>query len=181
MTEFKTLLTAARLPERTVPICLRGDLVAEFEGLERQLDEALRVPSNSAEGDGAGPIAERMEHLRKEMREHTYQFRLRAMTRPRWHEFIGEHPPRKAEDSDEIDARDRLRGVNIETFFPALVRESVVDPVLDPAEWTLLLDQALTDRQFDELANAAWALNRGEVDIPFSPVASRMTRDTGTE
>lgn len=179
MTDFKTLLAAAKLPERTVPICLRGDLVAEFDDLERQLDDALHRPATSLEGDGSGAIAERMEQLRQEMRQHSYLFRLRAMTRPRWHAFVAAHPPRR--DGDEVDARDRIRGVNVETFFPALVRESVVDPTLDDAEWSLLLDESLTDRQFDELANAAWALNRGEVDIPFSPVASRMTRSSGTE
>ena len=180
MTDFKTLLAAAKLPERTVPICLRGDLVAEFEDLERQLNEALRVPSNSAEGDGSGPIAERMEELREEMRQHTYQFRLRAMKRPRWHAFCAEHPPRKGDDG-EILPIDRVRLVNIETFFPALVRESVVDPTLDESEWALLLDEALTDHQFGELAQAAWDLNREGVDVPFSPAAFRMTRDTGTE
>ncbi|MCX4470446.1 hypothetical protein OOK41_09020 [Micromonospora sp. NBC_01655] len=178
-TDFKALLAAARLPERAVPVCLRGDLTAEFEDLERQLDDALRTLTTSIEGDGSAAIAECMEALREQMAAHTYQFRLRAMTRPRWHQFIGEHPPRK--DGNEIDARDRVRGVNIETFFPALVRESVIDPVLDEQEWTLLLDEALTDRQFDELASAAWDLNRGGVDIPFSPVASRMTRGSGSE
>ncbi|MFG1659085.1 hypothetical protein ACGFIY_21390 [Micromonospora chersina] len=181
MSKFKEMLAAAKLPERTVWICLRGDLVAEFEGLERHLGEVLRVPSNSAEGDGAGPIAERMEQLRAEMREHTYPFRLRAMKRPRWHQFCNEHPPRKDDESGEILPTDRVRLVNVETFFPALVRESVIDPTLDDSEWTTLLDDALTDHQFGELAQAAWDLNREGVDIPFSPAAFRMTRDTGAE
>lgn len=180
MTEFKTLLAAAKLPERTVPICLRGDLVAEFEDLERQLEEALRTPANSAEGDGSTAIAERMEQLRAEMRDHTYPFRLRAMKRPRWHAFCAEHPPRKGDDG-EIDPMDRVRLVNVETFYPALVRQSVVDPVLEDAEWTLLLDEALTDHQFGELAQAAWDLNREDVDIPFSRAAFRMTRGSGAE
>ncbi|MFF0823065.1 hypothetical protein ACFYUR_22110 [Micromonospora haikouensis] len=179
MTDFKSLLAAARLPERTVPICLRGDLTAEFEDLERQLDDALRTPATSLKGDGSGAIADRMEALRSEMLAHTYRFRLRAMTRPRWHAFVAEHPPRP--DGDQVDARDRVRGVNVETFFPALVRESVVDPQLDAGEWDRLIGEVLTDRQFDELSTAAWSLNRGEVDIPFSPAASRMTRSSGTE
>ncbi|MEV4767804.1 hypothetical protein [Micromonospora humida] len=181
MTDFKTLLAAAKLPERTVPLCLRGDLVAEFELLERQLDEALSVPAPSLEGDGAGAIAAQMEALRQQMREQTYPFRLRAMARPAWHEFVAEHPPRKDEESGEIDERDRVRGVNVASFFPDLIRRSVVEPALDNAEWSRLLDEVLTDRQFNELADAAWGLNRREIDIPFSPAASRMTRASGTE
>lgn len=182
MTEFKALLAAARLPERTVPICLRGDLTAEFEELERQLEDAQRNPHASLEDvAGTAGIAERMEELREDMIAHTYQFRLRAMTRPRWRTFIAEHPPRKDEESGEVDERDRYVGVNTDTFYPALVRASVVDPQLDDAEWSLLLDQALTDRQFDTLSSAAWGLNRRDVDVPFSLAASRMTRSSGTE
>ncbi|MEU4782841.1 hypothetical protein [Micromonospora sp. NPDC023633] len=179
-TDFTTLLAAAKLPERTVPICLRGDLVAEFEDLERQLEDELRTPAVSLEGDGSGAIADRMEALRAEMQAHTYPFRLRAMARPAWRAFVAAHPPRK-DDAGEVDERDRIIGVNIETFYPALVRASVVDPQLDDAQWARLLDEVLTDRQFDELANAAWGLNRREVDVPFSPAASRMTRGSATE
>jgi hypothetical protein len=31
LNNFKTMLGTAKLPERTVPICLRGDLQAEHE------------------------------------------------------------------------------------------------------------------------------------------------------
>jgi hypothetical protein len=182
MTDFKARLKAAKLPERTVSICLRGDLVAEFEELERQLAEAIRTPATSLEGDGSGPIAERMEELRRQMLEDTTPFRLRAMPKPRWRAFVGEHPPRKGDDG-EIDDRDRIIGVNVDTFYTALIRASVVEPALDDEDWEALLgdDGVLTSRQFDDLADAAWGLNRREVDVPFSPAASRMTRGSGTE
>ncbi|HEY9414675.1 MAG TPA: hypothetical protein VIQ30_07955 [Pseudonocardia sp.] len=179
MTDFKALLAGAKLPEKTVPICLRGDLTAEFENLDQQLEEALRTPATSLEGDGSAAIAEQIEALRAEMQAHTYRFRLRAMPHPRWREFCAEHPPRK-DDDEKIDERDRLLGVNTETFWPALVRRSVVDPELSDTEWATL-GEALTDRQFSDLADAAWALNRRDVDVPFSPAASRMTRGSGSE
>jgi hypothetical protein len=65
-----------------------------------------------------------------------------------------------------------------DTLFPALVRASTVDPQLDDAEWAELLDEKLTDRQFSDLTDAAWFLNRGEVDIPFSRAASQANRST---
>ncbi|MCZ7440812.1 hypothetical protein O7598_30795 [Micromonospora sp. WMMC241] len=179
MIDFKTLLAGAKLPERTVPICLRGDLTAEFEALEEQLEEALRVPASSLEGDGSAGIAEQIEALREQMQAHTYRFRLRAMPHHVWMAFCADHPPRKDDDGG-VDERDKLLGVNAETFWPALVRRSVVDPTLDDGEWATL-GEALTDRQFNALADAAWALNRREIDVPFSPAASRMTRGSATE
>ncbi|MCX5066901.1 hypothetical protein OOJ91_13700 [Micromonospora lupini] len=182
MTDFKTLLAGARLPEATVPVCLRGDLTAEFEDLERQLDQAQRETTASLEDvTAAAGIAERMEQVRQDMLQHTYQFRLRAMPRPAWRAFIAQHPPRKDDESGAIVEQDRGVGVNTETFFDELVRRSVVDPELTEDEWKLLLDQALTDRQFDTLANAAWGLNRRDIDVPFSLAASRMTRSSATE
>ncbi|WP_229401912.1 hypothetical protein [Micromonospora okii] len=182
MSNIKDRIKSARLPERTVPICLRGDLTAEFEDLERQLEDALRTPATSLEGDGAGSIAERMEVLRQQMRDDTTAFRVRAMPPPRWRAFCAEHPPRKT-DAGEVDERDRLIGVNVETFYEALIRKSVVEPALDDEDWAALLgdDGVLTDRQFADLADAAWSVNRREVDIPFSLVASRMNRPSGTE
>ncbi|MEU4367556.1 hypothetical protein [Micromonospora chersina] len=194
MSDIKKRIKNARLPEKTVPVCLRGDLVAEFEDLERRLEEALRTPATSAEDDRSAVIAERMEELRSQMIEETTSFRLRAMPKPRWREFIGEHPPRQLEDG-ELDERDRLIGVNVDTFYDALIRQSVVNPALDEDDWLDLLggvrkgedgveeeiEGVLTSRQFDELADAAWALNRREISVPFSPAASRMTRSSATE
>ncbi|MFV2094820.1 hypothetical protein ACFHW1_04925 [Micromonospora sp. LOL_014] len=179
--DVKALIRGGRLPERTVPVCLQADLVAEHELAERQLAEATRRASDSlAGGSGMREIAERIEALRVEMQDHTIDFRLRAMPRPRWKAFIAAHPPRK-DDAGKVDERDRAIGVNTETFFDALVRASVVEPELDASDWDLLLDERLTDRQFDELADAAWGLNRRDVDVPFSPAASRVLRGSEPE
>lgn len=176
--DFNTLLKAAKLPEKAIQVCLRGDLTAEFERLERQLEEARRRPADSLGGDGTGAIVERMDDLRQQMLDNSYEFRLRAMPRPAWRAFIGEHPPRQTDDG-EVDERDKFIGVNLETFHPALIRRCLVDPQLDERQWHEL-EQVLTDRQFDTLADAAWSLNRRDVDIPFSRAASQASRNTET-
>lgn len=198
MSSFKDKLAAARLPEETVPICLRGDLTAEFERLERQLAEAQRNPSTSLEGDGSAELAARIQALREEMREHTEDFVLRGMPRRRWRAFLAEYPPRQ-DAAGQIDERDRGAVVNMGAFFHALIRASVVSPELDDEDWRLLLgddedeatrreqaeepveDGKLTDRQFEMLSDTAWALNRRDVDVPFSLAASRLTRSSGNE
>lgn len=198
MSSIKEKLAAARLPEETVQICLRGDLVAQFEQLERRLAEAQRTPSTSLEGDGSAEIAAAIEALREEMRVHTEDFVLRAMPRPRWRAFLAQYPPRQDADGNP-DERDRGAMVNMGAFWHALIRASVVSPELDTEDWRLLLgdddvererleaaseqveDGRLTDRQFETLTDTAWSLNRRDVDIPFSLAASRMMRTSATE
>jgi hypothetical protein len=36
---FKAMMAEARLPERTVDLCLRGDLIAEFQALDAEFNE----------------------------------------------------------------------------------------------------------------------------------------------
>lgn len=175
---FRDLLAEARLPESTIEICLRGDLVAEHEQAERDLEQAEKATTDSLAGNGTAEIAERIEALEAEMRASVYTFRLRALPKPRWRALCAEHPPRRDEDGS-ILPEDRP-GVNAETFFDAIIRACLVDPELTDDEWAQLAD-ALTDRQFDDLFDAAWGLNRREVDIPFSRAASRMRRASGGE
>lgn len=175
--DVKALIRGAKLPETTVPVCLAADLVAQFEQAERELAEAGESARTSlADGGRQREIAERIEALREQMQASTVDFRLRAMPRPRWREFIAAHPPRKDPKTGEVDERDRYVGVNTDTFYDALVQASAVDPDLDDEDWALLLGEKLTDRQFDQLADAAWALNRRDVDVPFSRAASRILR-----
>jgi hypothetical protein len=159
-------------------ICLRGDLAADHEAAERDLEQAEKTGSDSLAGSGAGALADRIEALEAEMREHTYEFRLRALPRVQWRALCAEHPPRKAEDGSVVDT-DRI-GVNADTFYDAIIRACLVDPELTDDDWEQLAG-ALTDRQYDELADAAWGLNRREVDIPFSHAASRMKRVSAGE
>lgn len=175
---FKAMLDEAKLPEATVMICLRGDLAADHERAERELEQAEQAGADSLAGSGAGELADRILALEDEMREHTYEFRLRALPRAQWRALCAAHPPRKAEDGSVVDT-DRI-GVNAETFYDAIIRACLVDPELDDADWNQLVE-ALTDRQYDEISDAAWALNRREVDIPFSHAASRMKRASAGE
>lgn len=180
MSGIKAKIKAARLAERTVPICLDGALVAEIEAAERDLERLTKRPSvDSLEGGGdLRQAAERVEQLREQMADSTVEFRLRAIPGNRWQAFLELYPPRRDEDNNVV-LRDRAIGVNVDDFFPALVRRCLVSPELDDEDWTTLfgsddVDGALTDRQCDQLFDAAWALNRKEVDVPFSLAASRI-------
>lgn len=198
MIDFKNRLKKAQLPTRSIPVCLRGDLVAEWESADRDLKRAQEKPDNSLEGSGTGALVDRIEALQADMSEHTDDFRLQALPKWRFRALVAAHPPRVDDDNEPV-REDAVLGVNRETFFPALIRASVIEPVLDDDDWRVLLgddeaerkrresagepveDGVLTDRQIGDLEDAAWFLNRAEVNVPFSHAASRARRSTGTE
>ncbi len=177
--DFKAMLATARLPERTVPICMRGDLMADHEAAERELELAQKDPVDSLAGNGGTALVERIESLQAQMRDFTAQMRMRALPKPQFRALIAAHPPRKGDDGTVVDA-DKFVGINADTFFDALIIASLVDPKLSEAEFAELA-AVLTDRQYDQLSNTAWELNRAEVDVPFSLAASRAKRTIDAE
>jgi hypothetical protein len=185
--DWRDKLKQARLPEAVVEIVLRGDLAVEHEQLTRELEDIKSRPATSLAGSGAGPIEERLFQLATEMRESVLAFTLRALPRskrpgdrrPSWRELREQYPPR--EKNGEVLREDIMAGfVNAAEFPEPLVKASVVDPELTDADWAELMP-SITDGQFDELVNAAWSLNRGKVDIPFSSAVSVTIPNSGVE
>ena len=169
MTDIKALIKGARLPEATVPLCLRADLVAEYERVKRELEKVRAATAGSLAGPGeqGADLEERLRALWPEMAESTLTVTLRALPSPRYQALVAEHPPRQ--DGDEVDKRDRFFGFNVDTFFPVLARACTVAPDLDAEDWNGLIgeDGKLTDAQVGKLCDAAWKLNRKDVDLPF--------------
>lgn len=175
MADALDLIRNARLPERTVPLCLRGDLVAEHEALEATLAAAQRQGGNSLAGNpDAERIARDIEALQELMAESTITIRLRALPRRQWADLVAKHPPRRDEGGRILDTD--AAGVNADDFMAAVLRQCVAEPVLAEDDWNLLIDERITDAQYGQLTAAVWALNRAEVDVPFSRAASRILR-----
>lgn len=173
MVDVDAILAGARLPERTVPVCLRGDLQVAYEQAEEALAQARRSSGDSLAGGGVAAAERHLETIRQEMVDAVLEVRLRALPRARFTELVAAHPPR------EDVPGDRALGVDETTLFPELVRVSVVDPVLTDEQWARL-QEVITDRQWDALATAAWVLNRGEITVPLSSAASQTPRRTGS-
>lgn len=170
MKDIKLLIKGAKLPERSVMICLDQSLVADIEALERQLSAVNGGPDTaSLEGSPRLQIERRIEALRQEMPDASIEFRFRALPRSVYSALLKEHPPR---DGDKLD---QANGINLDTFFEAVVRACCVAPELDEADWLDLLGDdtdehpgVLSSGQFDVVAMAAWGVNRRDVDVPFS-------------
>lgn len=95
------------LPERTMPLCLSQALVAESQSLQEERDEILqaeRVQDGEAkkpkrQADKRNPrlveIEARFDELADEMRAHTGELRIRAITGGEWRRWVDAHPARE--------------------------------------------------------------------------------------
>lgn len=168
--DLDTALASAKRPERTVALCLRGDLVAEVEELERQLHAVRQEEQTSLAGNPkARELAERIEALRGEMKDSTATLRLRGLSNPEWVALIREHEPRDGNKDDEAI------GYNAEAFFPALVKSCLVGVSDEQFDRLYALISA---GQFDELLNAAMDVSRRKVSVPKSFAASAVLQQT---
>lgn len=167
----KDLIAGAKLPERSVAVCLQADLTAQMQDLERQLADAERERNagagSLASGSPSRRISQEIEALHEEMLAHTLEFRVRALPRHQFTALRKSHPPR------EGNTYDQAAETNLETMTEALVRACVVEPELDAEDWANL-DERISDAQWQQLANAAWAVCARDTAVPFSRSASRI-------
>lgn len=113
----------AQVQPRTssVRICLRGDLIAEHERLERELAEARRTDADTNEPDEAPGIARSVLAVEAKMRDAEVEFVLQAMGMTAWSDLLAKHPPTKEQKGQRLDH-------NLETFSVAAVAASLIDP-----------------------------------------------------
>lgn len=176
--EVQALIKAGRRPERTVSICMRADLQAEVQEVERQIMELEKAPAGaeSLAGDPrARELSARHDLLRAQMIEHSVEFRLRGLSRRRWTELVAQYPPGKDNEADQ------MLGIAMDDFTEALVRQCTVEPELDDEDWDHLLGEVLTDGTYTLLGSAAWGVNKRDVNIPFSPAASQLRQTSDSE
>lgn len=183
MKSFKQMLDGAKPHQRTVPICLRGDLVGQIEDLERQLADAEKSGSIGADSIESEPdtlrLAREIEDLRTEMQDSTYTFVLQALRTTEYRALKDKHPPRE-NDEGEVVAEDRVIDANYDTFLEPLLRACCVDPVLDDETWAET-EPKLSDNQYTQLLTLAYYANAGTVNVPFSRAASRHLQKSDSE
>lgn len=163
MTTFEEIKALSKLPEKAVPLCLRGDLQSQYEELERE----FRVIEGAGRRGGtlAGsvaetqPIKEKMDALRQEMQAATKAFTLRGLTKRRWSDLAAAHPPRDMDKAAGLDYHG-------ETFTVAAVQACCIDPAMTVKEVEELCDEVLTQGQWDTLFAETMWLNRRTVEVP---------------
>ena len=155
--------TEVKRATRTVKLYVGGDwdLVEEFNRLEAQKANPTSL---------AGTDRTRLDELGRQILAGTMTVKLRALGKRSLQKLLDRHPPR------EDKPRDKLNGFNEDSATDELLRKCIVEPDLSDAALTELLEEDLTDGQYEDLSQAVWQLNRRSVDIPLSLTASTNHR-----
>lgn len=168
MSNIDEIIASTKPVEKSVTVCVRGDLNVKIEELERELASVKDwKPASLADASPARALAEQIEATREEMQQHEHVFRFRAQSAKAWSDLLAKHPPRKGRDE----------AFNPETFGVACVAACAVDPEMTEEQAGKLAD-VLNQGQWDDLTSAAWTANVRSVDIPFSLAASAILRST---
>src|SRR5574341_1242956 len=177
MADIDDILAEAKLAETLVPVCIRGDLQAEWEDLERQFKAArLKAAADTLAGGDGEPrrIAALMAKCREGMETATRQFKLQALPRKKWSDLVAAHEPRDEDKKNGLD-------YNAETFGVALLAASCVDPAMNEEQAGRLIETVLTQGQWDEIITALFRLNKRAVSVPFSASASAILAASQTK
>jgi len=162
--DIKKILAAARARETTVAVCLAGDLAAEADRLTAELDrlgEPGAARSSLADVDPRAALVADLDTVIELMRSNEVTFRFRKIPDKEYSDLVAAHP---SEDEDEA--------WNADTFPPALVAASCIDPAMSDEDVAELWD-VLPFGSRIQLGNAAYnACRGGAVSIPTSRAVS---------
>lgn len=160
--DVAALIAGIKPPERAVPICMRGDLQADYEVLQQELVTALAGANEDRMGEdpAVSEVRARIVALAEEIKAATLVFRMRGIPQPAHLALEESHPAR------EGNARDKERGFNVEAVEQALIRASCVWPELTPEQWDVL-DASFTVWQKSMLAGAAYSASLREPSVSF--------------
>jgi hypothetical protein len=164
MTSISDILKRAKPRERTVPICIRGDLAGEVERLAEEISKVSSdwEPADLTEEHPARALAARLKEVREEAKAAEVPFTLRYIGDKAYSDLLAAHP---SQDEGQL--------FDAQTFPRALIVASCVDPVMT-AEEAADLFEVLNQGEIDKLANAAWDVHTSVDIAPFSLAASAL-------
>lgn len=168
---IEDILAEATPRERTVKVCIRGDLAGRMEELQDELAQTSTdwEPSDLTDVHPGRAIAEQMRELREQIRAAERPFTLRYIGDKAYSDLMAVHP---AENDNEA--------FNSETFPRALVAASCVDPAMNEEQAAQLFEK-INEGEIKKLFDAAWDVHNSSDIIPFSLAASAFLAALGGE
>jgi hypothetical protein len=172
-------IARASAATKEVALCLDAELTAEHDRLQKAMQDALQ--SDSMAMTGYTEAVQGLEACRDKMAASEVTFTFERIPWVRRSELREEHPARDDHPGDQS------MGFNVETYVPALIRESCVSVIdatgdkanaadIDDEAWDTLLG-ALNYAQVDRLYSAAAWVNDGAPTVPISALGLLPTQD----
>jgi len=161
---IEDILARAKPREKTVLICVRGDLAGEAERLQ---DELSRVnedwePADLGDVHPGREIAEKLKAVHAQVREAEEPFLLRYIGDKAYSDLVAAHP--SDNDQEAFDS---------ESFPRALVAASCVQPVMTEDQ-VVALFEVINEGEIKKLFDAAWDVHNSSDVVPFSLAASAL-------
>lgn len=163
------IVASAKPVQRTVTMCLAGDLLDEHERLEAQLIEASNKATQAGKLNSSGEVkrlAEAVQRCEKAMQAASDDFVFERLPGDAWMKLRDEHPARDG----------RQEAFNLDTFPRAAVSASCVSPegMDDPETFAAFWDTLNTAQRLELFFSGARAANEEGVSVPFSVTASAV-------
>jgi hypothetical protein len=161
---IEEILARAKPREKTVMVCLAGDLAGEAERLQ---DELSRVsedwePDDLTSTHPGRAIAEQLKAVHAQVREAEEPFVFRYIGDRAYSDLMAAHPSENAQEAFDS-----------ETFPRALVAASCAQPKMTP-EQVADLFEIINEGEIKKLFDAAWDVHNSSDVIPFSLAASAL-------
>jgi hypothetical protein len=171
MPKIEDILKRAKPRERTVQVCIRGDLAGEAE---RLADEIARTsedwePADLTEEHPARALSAQLKTVRDQVRDAEVPFKLRYIGDRAYSDLVAAHPSEKEEELfDSV------------TFPRALIAASCADPVMTEEQVNDLFE-VINEGEIKKLFDAAWDVHHASDVVPFSLAASALLAGLGGE
>jgi hypothetical protein len=161
---FEEILARAKPREKTVMVCLAGDLAGEAERLQ---DELSRVsedwePEDLTSVHPGVAVAEQLKAVHEKVRAAEEPFTFRYIGDRAYSDLVAAHP--SANEQEMFDSV---------TFPRALVAASCVQPEMTE-EQVVALFEVINEGEIKKLFDAAWDVHNSSEVIPFSLAASAL-------
>jgi hypothetical protein len=169
MPSIEEILKQASPRQRTVPVCIRGDLASEVEHLAEQMSRATKEwePTSIADEHPGRRIAAELKAAQEAVKAAEVPFVLQFIGDRAYSDLLAEHP---SDNPNELfDER---------TFPKALIVASCVDPKMTAEQATELFEKINRGEQ-KKLFDAAWEVHTATDVSPFSLAASALLAGLG--
>lgn len=167
------ILAGRKLPQTSIPLCLRLDVMSEIEELERQIN-ALRSgvedddPRLVGTETDAAALADRIRELEEVARQYTIDLRIQALEKKEWAAKVAQF----TEEDDEGNAKlDMGAVVEHVLTLPGVI----ISPEMSGSQRDQMI-AGLSDGQWETVLKKVFDLNRRTVSVGKSLTASLVTR-----
>lgn len=123
---------------KRVPVYLDDDVAAEAAEVNQR---AARWRIRHDNQPLPEELQQEVDRVNEELKEHTTYMVFQSMGRKAYEDLMGEHPPTKKQEEEAEEAGVEKPPYNTDTFPPALISASCVEPEMSVAEVEVLFDE----------------------------------------